>query len=165
MSYYVYVDVDVIDPEGLMRYATAVAPMVEAAGGAAIARAVQLRQFSKGHLRPLVVAFLNFPPGMPFMTAWNINPSRPFGSARRAPLRQASMGCKSPLDRSRRLGAATSKEPAFWKIRGRRPRRTINRTVSNSPRGATRPLQWARALHVARCNFCPKAIRLSIIEV
>jgi uncharacterized protein (DUF1330 family) len=38
MSYYVYVDVEVTDPEGLMRYASAVAPLVESAGGRYLAR-------------------------------------------------------------------------------------------------------------------------------
>ena len=38
MSYYVYVDVDVTDPEALLRYAAAAAPMVEAAGGRYLAR-------------------------------------------------------------------------------------------------------------------------------
>ena len=38
MSYYVYVDVEVTDPEGLMRYGAAAAPLVEAAGGRYLAR-------------------------------------------------------------------------------------------------------------------------------
>ena len=60
MSYYVYVDVAVTDPEGLMRYATAVAPMVAAAGGQYLARGGTTTAF-EGTFSPAGSGLLLFP--------------------------------------------------------------------------------------------------------
>jgi uncharacterized protein (DUF1330 family) len=60
MSYYVYVDVEVTDPEGLMRYAQAVAPMVETAGGRYLARGGTTNGI-EGHFAPAGSGLLEFP--------------------------------------------------------------------------------------------------------
>jgi uncharacterized protein (DUF1330 family) len=60
MSYYVYVDVEVTDLEGLMRYGAAVAPLVEAAGGRYLARGGATRGI-EGTFAPAGSGLLEFP--------------------------------------------------------------------------------------------------------
>jgi uncharacterized protein (DUF1330 family) len=60
MSYYIYVDVEVTDPEGLMRYAMEATPLVEASGGRYLARGGATKGI-EGVLVPSGSGLLEFP--------------------------------------------------------------------------------------------------------
>ena len=91
MSYYVYVDVEVTDPDGLMRYATAVAPMVEAAGGRYLARGGATTAF-EGTFAPAGSGLLQFPSKAAWDAFYGSPAYQPFKALRQRSTRSTLIG-------------------------------------------------------------------------
>ena len=91
MSYYVYVDVEVTDPEGLMRYATAVTPLVEAAGGRYLARGGDT-QGIEGALVPSGSGLLEFPSKAAWDTFYGSPAYQPLKALRQRSTRSTLVG-------------------------------------------------------------------------